>query len=314
MEKLTEKDLPESIYEGGNRSLPKITITIGVFLLLGFFLNFPLMTMLEGTIQEQMNKASSSQCPVKFGKLRFEFLMPKFVIPSVDIPGRCFGRPEGQLALKNLSLNFLGPSFAPLGLKLKAEFKIEKDKVEIYSIISLKETIIKIKDNTINLSSLAPLNPNLSKVSGKFKINIKTTIKGKQASNSKFLIESKDLKILPIGIPQVMMTTPLLDLKNVKIKGELNQSGSKNILSLSPLNIGYEKSPLSADLKGDIRLSSASLQASALDLNIRLRIGNEIKEKYGVLLTGFLSSQLNEQDGYYEGKILGNLGSPRLKK
>jgi hypothetical protein len=317
-EKVSENYLSEDTYINLGVSLKKWFLIIFSLLLIGFVINFPLLTVIDGQIQAAIEKSANKKCPFTVGKISYGAFLPKISLQNVFLPGSCFNKPQSQLVFPAVHVSLSGLSFSPFGLKVNAQTKLEGSPLEAQAIVGLGKYFVRIEDNNIDTATLATFEPNISKVSGSFKVNGLVELNAKGLQGGDFRLESNNFSVLPISY--FGMGLHALNINKVVIQGEIQKQGSKQVLIFQDkdgkkmgINIGTQDGPLMANLRGSIELNQFNMKKSQLKLQTEIKIGKQITDELP-LIDSLLNGALSKKDEFYQGKIGGTLGKPKISK
>jgi len=302
---MSEEDLttPEDkIYKLDGISIPKWAIVLGVILFLGFFLNFPISKVI--TTQVKKGLASVPNCPITYDKIEVEyFFFPKVILKNPVISGRCFKNPSQNLEFKELMVRLWFPSFLPPGIRFHIPLKYGKSEIDVYPTLTFGKLHINIKDSRIEGKFLEKLSGKLKNLKGTLEVNAITNIDKRGPVDGEFLLKSKDLVIGPQNISG--LAVPNLPLKNILVKAELKRPK----LTLLDVIVGDEKSPLKANMKGEIKLNMKHFPSSGLDIDGNVFFGQDFLNSFGILNL-FLAGKQTAKDGSYPVKIQGTFMRP----
>ncbi len=292
----------DKIYKLDGISIPKWLIILFVVLFLGFFLNFPISKVI--TTQVKKTISSMRSCPITYDKIDVEFFFfPKVILKNPVVSGICFNNPSASLKFDELMVRLWFPSFLPPGIRFHIPIKYEKTEIDIYPTVTFGKLHINIKEAKIEGKFLETLTGKLKNIQGVIEINAITNIDKTGPVDGEFMIKSKDLVIGPQNVSG--LAVPNLPLRNLLIKAELERPR----LSLLDVIVGDEKSPLKANMKGEIKLNMKHIPSSGLDIDGNVFFGEEFLNSFGILNL-FLAGKQTAKDGSYPIKIQGTFMRP----
>lgn len=105
------------------------------------------------------------------------------------------------------------------------------------------------------------------------------------------------ITVLNMGFPEIKLSKISL---NGRIKNEK--------FIVERLDVGGEREDLMAMATGNIELDSRNITNSRLDLNLRFKLSQRLKDEFSLFLPFIASAQ--GKDGFYSLKIRGSLSSP----
>lgn len=302
---MSEEELgaPEDkIYKLDGISIPKWVIILFAVLFLGFFLNFPITDVVKTQVKKSI--ASMRGCPISYDDIDVEyFFFPKVIIKNPIIPGTCFKNPQSSLKFKELMVKLWFPSFLPPGIRFHIPIKYGKSEIDIYPTVTFRKLHLNIKNSKIKGKFLEKLSGKLKNLRGTIEVNAITNIDKRGPIDGEFLIKSKDLVIGAQNISG--LAVPNLPLKNVLFKAELERPR----LTLLDVIVGDEKSPLKANMKGEIKLNMKHFPSSGLDIEGNVFFGQDFLNSFGILNL-FLAGKQTAKDGSYPVKIQGTFMRP----
>lgn len=297
----------ENSIEESDYTLPPISKIKWISILLavliaGFILNFSFSERIEGLIR--LNLTKNSSCPINYKEAKFELFFPKVILKNIAMPGRCFS-PSNQrpLEIKQLALNFIGPSFSPLGLNFSLKTNLDKSKINTKQTLGATSQVINTSGTVLDLGSLTPILGMTFKLLGEIETNALIQIENSKINNAKFLLKSKNFFIPAQKLESFEI--PNLNLKNFLMKGVYDRSGK---LHIDDLVVGDKGAPIYANLKGDVFINNLSIADSRIDLKGEIIFSPEFLESFAILKL-FLG-QFSQKDGYYQIKLGGTLKSP----
>jgi type II secretion system protein N len=301
---MTEDDLtPEDkIYKLDGISIPKWIVITVIVMFLGFFLNFPISKMITSGVKKSLD--SMRTCPISYDKIEVEyFFFPKVILKNPTVSGICFQNPSAALKFKELMIRLWFPSFLPPGIRFHIPIKYEKSEIDIYPTLTFGKLHLNIKDAKIDGKLLEILTGKLKNIHGTIEVNAIANIDKAGPASGELLVKSKDLVIGPQNISG--LAVPNLPLRSLLIKAELERPR----LTLLDVIIGDDKSPLKANMKGEIKLNMKHVPSSGLDIDGNVFFGQDFLSSFGILNL-FLAGKQTGKDGSYPIKIQGTFMRP----
>lgn len=297
-----ENSIEESDYTLPAFSKLKWILLLILVMISGFVFNFSFAKRIESLIK--LNLTKNASCPINYKEAKFELFFPKIILKNIAIPGRCFS-PNNQkpLELKQLNLNFIGPSFSPLGLNFSVKTNLDKSSISSKQTIGVTTQIINTLGTILDLGTLGPILGIGFKMQGNVETNALLQIESTKLSSAKFLLKSKNFFIPAQKLESFEI--PNLNLKNFVMKGVYDRTGK---LHIDDLVLGDKGAPIYANLKGDIFVNNLSFGDSRIDLKGEIIFSPEFLDSFGILKL-FLA-QFSQKDGYYQIKLGGTLKSP----
>lgn len=297
-----ENSIEESDYKLPQISKVKWVSLLILVLICGFIFNFSFSERIEGLIR--LNLTKNTSCPINYKEAKFELFFPKVILKSIALPGRCFSSSNQRpLEIKQLNLNFIGPSLSPLGLNFSVKTNLDKSRINTKQTIGATTQIINTSGTVLDLGTLMPILGMNFKMQGDVETNALVNIENTKLNNTKFLLKSKNFFIPSQKLES--FDIPNLNMKNFVMKGVYDRTGK---LHLDDLVLGDKGAPIYANLKGDVYLNNLSIGDSRLDLRGEIIFAPDFLESFAILKL-FLN-QFSQKDGYYQIKLGGTLKSP----
>jgi hypothetical protein len=244
-------------------------------------------------------------CNPDWQELRWEWLFPKLIISDLKLPAGCLGRTGEDLRFTYVNINLNLISFAPFGFPFKIETEINGQPLSVYLVQGFGKRQIRIKDQPISLNRLEPLLGSDFKLSGNMVIDM-NVISGKNGLEElTFKTRSKDFQLPSQNIQG--FTTPNVRLNDFYI--EANSYNSSKI-TINKFIIGDPDSPIRANLTGHFTPQEGNIQMSPLNLKGEMAFTQSFKE--AVPLVDLFFQSYTQKDGFYQIRIGGTLGQPKL--
>jgi hypothetical protein len=279
-------------------------VLIGFFLFSMAFLNFyPVGSKLKGVIKTALPKS----CSPDFDDFHFEWLLPKIVITNLSVPSSCFpGALTGTDALNFnfVNINWRVISFAPFGMPFLIETEFMTQPFEVYYVFGINEQLLRVKDQTVNLTKIKPLLGNRN-FSGSVAVDLSVTTSNKLISAISLKAKSNNLEIPPQTLMDGLFTTPPLNLKTFFVDA---QSTNPPRVAIKELVIGNLEADVRAKFQGKVDLQEGNLMLSPMDISGEFALSEELLKKIPV---DQLLQSLTQKDGFYQIRLGGTLGQPR---
>lgn len=296
----------EQEIEDVNYSLPKLSrskwiIAIALFFVFSTLLYFPFSDKIDRGIKAAV--ASIPGCPISFDDYEVSLFLPKIKVHKLNIPRSCFGKFGDPIALKEATLYFRGVSFAPFGPHFKLETELMKNPIEAYITAGPMAQAINISDNTINLSNLRTLIPEVT-LSGDVKLNALVKMDSKGIYDLKVLANSKNVSFPSQSVMNFKL--PNIPIKNLLVKAHMKD---KKII-VDDVVAGNTDSPIRANLKGNIKTNKRNIQNSPLNLRGEVAFSDSFLEK--LPLIKLFMNKFTRKDKFYQIKVKGTLNSPTV--
>ncbi len=293
------KSLDEISYRIQSKLIFAILIPMFLFFA-AFVLNFPIATKIKHYIKKSL---VTPQCQINFKDLSLEAFLPKVIISDVYIPKTCSTLLKEDLKLSQLTVKWQIINFFPFGIPLKAESTISGQNLEFYYVQGINQSLIRLKDQTIDFRKIDL--PTSIKLGGKILLDLNLLVKNQNLDEFNLKVTSNNL-ILPSQNFEGFQF-PELNLKDFFI--EANTEGNPKI-NVQKFIVGTPDSPLRASFKGSINYKNQNVSFSPISLNGELFFSQDLKEKIPLLEMFFQS--YNQKDGFYQLKLGGTLGAPKL--
>ncbi len=291
-------ELNEEIYSTPHWSKSKIAIFIYVILTFSFILNFSLEDRLNRSLNLLLSQ--NQNCPMNFEKAEIHYFMPKVLLKKLNVKGLCFGNPENDLILQNISVGLAFPSFYPLGIKLHVEINEGQTHLDIYPILSIFSRLIKFDESTLDAKLLSVFSATkASYFAGIIKINGLLKFDSEGLIDGELLLDSKNLSIPAQNING--FEVPYLKLNRFELKSEVTKA---NYLKVNTLKIGDNKSPAMLSLSGQVNVSPNSFSSSLVVLKGNMKLSSLLLSKFQ-FLNLFLPK--DRTDGNYVFSLTGPL-------
>jgi type II secretion system protein N len=292
------KSLDQVEYNFGIQKILVVLLVIVGFTV-AFLANFPLEKKIETLVKTQLAKIPG--CRMGFENLRFEFFLPKVVLTDVQVPGSCIGSGT-PLKMSQLSLNFRGPSFSPLGVAFKVVGDVQGTPLAINYAAGPSTQVFNIQEEALPLKMLTTLMPKLPKMDGTVSFNTKITLEGQNLQDLQLAVESQNLNLPAQNMNDLKL--PRLPLGNLSLKVE---SQGPRKLVIKEFIIGKAEAPIRGKFTGTVNLAPGAMSFSPIDIKGEAAFTPEFINAFP--LVSFMLSQFTQKDGFYQIKLGGTLGN-----
>ena len=290
------KEIEESLYQTPKVFKFQLFILSSTLLALGFLFNFPLGNIINSNIEKAIS--SNPACPIMHGGTEFSFFFPSITIKNPTISAKCFGG-KSDIALKDIELNLVTPSFSPIGLRFSTQLSDGKSTINLSPVLSYPTQKISIQDSKIKGSFFNNILQQSNLINGDLLIDALVELKDGDLDSGDFHLKSKNLSIPSQSVQGFDL--PLLNFELLSLKGALKNQKHLNIQTLI---LGGPKSPIQLQLAGKIELNKKSINQSNYDLNGEIKFAPTFLEAFPIL-TPFLVGKKNA-DGFYRVKLKGS--------
>lgn len=277
-------------------------IVLGVFIFA--FLNYyPIGDEMKAFMKKNLK---GSACNPDYDQIRIEWFMPKLVITDLTLPAGCFNRVGEPVKFSFVNVNFNFISFAPFGIPFKIETEMNSQPLTVYFVQGIGSRTIRMKDQPIVMSRIQPLLGGKFKMSGTVTVDLNATM----ANNNNltalaFKARSRDFQIPPQNIEG--FTTPSMKVNTFYV--EANSTNPPRV-SVDKMIIGDPEAPMRANFKGRIDLQQGAMGFSPIDLTGEIGFSENFKQT--VPLVDLLFQSYTQKDGFYQIRVGGTLGQPKL--
>jgi len=275
-----------------------------LFYSLTFFLivvsNFPLGKKIDALVYSSLKVAPHCKLQISSYHLNI-FPLPHVQVKDLNVPGRCLGPGKSSLNLKDVRAYFRGPSFSPFGVLFKLETEFEKIPLEVYITAGISKIAVVLKESLIPLERLQKFVPAVQ-MSGQVKTDLYVELDNMKLSKLNLNLQSKTFVIPGQTIFDYKIET--LDIQDMQI---IAATDEKSNLKIKKFVLGNEKSPLRSSFSGLIKLSQSNILNSQIELKGEFALSEELNESFG-----FMLSQFDKQDDFYQIQLSGLLGRPSL--
>jgi type II secretion system protein N len=292
--------LNEVNYKGKSRTI-LIMLLGSMLFILAFANHYPIGEKVKQQIKAHL---ATTPCRPDFGQIRFEWLMPKIVISDLVLPARCFNRQGDPLKLTHVTLNYHFINFAPLGLPFRLDTELGGQPLALYYVLGIGKQLIRLKDQTLEISRLEPV------IGGDFKI-AGTLTADINLSMEQNLVRSLELKAASKNLQIPSQTVQSVNLPTLRINEFFLEVTSENYprVKLNKLVLGDVDSPVRANFRGKMDLAEP-IQMTALDISGEIGFSEEFRQGFPVDL---FFGRFTQADGFYQIKIGGSVQAPLVQ-
>lgn len=294
------QDNTAQIYSPMKGKIILIFLCIIVFLVT-IVQNFPVDESVQTALKS--NLAGNRSCPMTFTSLKINYFPPGINMKNFNLPGQCFKKPNTNMLLDNLNLNFTGFDWIALAPIVKFSTNYKKNNLKGFITLSKSDLNFKLDESTINLEEIIEFLPGKLPLKGKVDVSAVIELSNNQIFNFKINTYSKNLYVGPTNISIVQL--PGVFIGNFQLRA---QTPTSRKLVINDLIIGSPEKPLHGFFKGNIALNKKVIKKSKLDLKGQVKLSDELKEAL-ILVEQLLAPYLKD-DGYYHMSLGGTVGLP----
>ncbi len=278
-------------------------IILSFLFVMAFFNYYPVGEQLKVFMKKNLQ---GTACNPDFDSIRLEMLLPKVVVSDLSLPAGCFGRVGEPVKLSFVTINFHFISFAPFGIPFRIDTETNGQPLSLYFVQGFGQRMVRLKDQSIVLARLAPLMGGKFKLSGNITVDMSALMTNANSLKSLELkAQSKDLQIPPQSIEG--FTTPVMKVNDFYV--EANSENPPRV-TIDKMIIGDPDSPMRANFKGRVDLQQGNTMFSPLDLSGEIAFSETFKNT--VPLVDLFFQNYTQKDGFYQIRLGGTLGQPRL--
>ncbi len=272
------------------------------FLFMIAFLNFyPIGDKIKSLIKTSLNGRG---CNPDFDEIRMEWLLPKIVVTDLSIPQNCLERSGPPLKFSHLTINYTLINFSPFGLPFKIDTDFQGQPLTVYFVQGLGQQMIRIKDQTLDMTKLQPLLGENVKITGKMIVDVNMGLANNALNSLTAKAQSKNLVVPPQNIQG--FTTPPLKLNEFYLEAT---SETPPRIHIDKLIMGDTDSPVRANFKGKIDLQQGNAGMSPLDLVGEVAFSETFRQS--LPLVDMMFQSFTQKDGFYQIRLGGTLNSPK---
>lgn len=275
-----------------------------IFLFSISFLNyFPIGEQLKNFMKKNL---AGSACNPDYDDLRIEWILPKIVVSGLNVPAGCLGKVGDPLKFTFVSIQFNLISFSPFGIPFKIDSELNGQPMTVYYVQGFGERTIRIKDQPVVISRLQPVLGSSFKLSGNLTLDLIAKV-----TNAGFL-KDLDFKMRSTDFQLPSQNIQGFNTPNVKLNEFYLEALAENssTVKIDKFIVGDPDSPIRANLKGKIDLQQGNMAFSNIDLKGEISFTENFKQT--VPLVDLFFQNFSQKDGFYQIRIGGNLGEPKL--
>jgi type II secretion system protein N len=298
--------LDKEIYSFSGKTKFKIAfISLGIFLLALFF-HFPVREFVRNKVVDAL--ATQRNCPIAYESIDVSFfLLPSITIDNPTIDSRCLPNGLGPVKLESIEVTFVGPSFVPPGLRVRARLKYGANAMlTAYWSQSFTKGVLKLPKTVLDGSKLAGLTNNQKVFEGKVELEGLAELAAGKLLNLDFLAKSSDLRIASANIGGFSL--PTLNLETLFLKVSSKKPGQ---ITIEEGVLGNDNAAFNTRISGNIDLNLVNMAASRPDLKGKIRFSNGFLEQFSIIK--LLLSSKTPDNGYYSFELLGSFNAPNFK-
>jgi hypothetical protein len=192
----------------------------------------------------------------------------------------------------------------PFGLPFRIDTSFGGQNISLYYVLGFNSQMIRLKDQTLNLTKLQPLFGERFKIAGNVTTDLNVSMSKNIITHLDLKAQSKDLQIPPQNIEG--FTTPSLKLNEFYLEAA---SDTHPRIKIEKLIMGDTDSPLRANFKGKIDLQEGNSSMSPLDLSGEIAFSENFRQ--ALPLIDMMFQSFSQKDGFYQVRLGGTLGSPK---
>ncbi len=302
--KATDKEIQDQTYQLPQNWKAKLTWLAITLFLLSLWLNFPIKQSLETLVVNQLN--SSRACPISYQKLDFSLLFPSVHLSQPVISGRCFQNPRVNLKFDKLKTGFSFFGLLPPALKFHAIAQGMGSEIKLYPRIGFGQTDIRITNTRLSGKLISNFTQYPKLLKGDVHIDGLIELAAGIIQKADLKVSSQNLSIPSQKIQAgfIPLNIPNLEFKKLKLLA----TQTKKNLRIKALELGQAGGPLHLQFKGTIIINKANFNFSALNLEGRLNLSQEILDQVAALK--LVLPREAPKDGYYNLKLSGTINRP----
>jgi hypothetical protein len=268
------------------------------------FLNFyPIGEQFKVLMKKNLQ---STACNPDYDQIRIEWLLPKVIVSDLVVPAGCLGRMGEPIKFSHLTINFQFISFAPIGIPFRIDTEMNGQPLSVYFVQGIGKKLIRLKDQSLVLSRLQPLMGGKFKLSGNLALDMSALIGSNNVLQElSFKAQSKDFQLPPQSIEG--FTTPNMKVNDLYIEAVTENPPRVNV---NKMIMGDTDSPMRANFRGSIDLQQGNMSFSPLDLSGEIAFTENFRQS--VPLVDLFFQSYPQKDGFYQIRLGGTLGQPRL--
>lgn len=296
----------QSLEEIGYKSKLKVwlyPILISTLFVAAFLNYYPISDQLKAFMKKNLQ---GTACNPDYDEMKIEWLLPKLVVSDLVLPASCLGREGDSLKFAHLTINFQLISFAPFGIPFRIDTEMNGQPLSVYFVQGIGKRLVRLKDQALVLSRLQPLMGGKFKLSGNMTVDMSALLGSNNSLQElSFKAQSKDFQLPPQSIEG--FTTPSMKVNDLYIEAA---SENPPRVTVSKMIMGDTDSPMRANFKGRIDLQQGNMAFSPIDLSGEISFTENFKQT--VPLVDLFFQSYPQKDGFYQIRLGGTLGQPRL--
>lgn len=287
---------------------------IAVFFLFLIY-NLPLTKNIKRIVTAKLTTVPG--CPMEFSDVELGIFLPKIDIHNLKFIGPCNGLRLGGVELKKVRATLLGPSFSPLGFKVRVNTASHGINLNLYANVSPSQAMkLKVEDTGVNSEFLGKLIGKPLPFTGR--ILLDGLVDGKM-NRQKFKPSDISVKItspsllMPkqtinfLELPQLMLGPAIMSVKTTG-------SGKSQKLKILQFIVGDKKSDIEVELEGDIKPNFNDFGQSESNLKGKIRIGKKVTDIVPMsLLNSMVLKGAKPRKGFYLFGLNGPLRTTKPK-
>lgn len=280
--------------------LPIILVFLFVFAFLNYY---PIGDQLKGFMKKNLQ---GTACNPDYKDIHLEWLLPKVVVSDLTLPATCLGRMGEPLKFTHLTINFQFISFAPFGIPFRIDTEMNGQPLSVYFVQGFGKRLVRLKDQSLVLARLQPLMGGKFKLAGNMIVDMSALLTDNNAIQElSFKAQSKDFQLPPQTIEG--FTTPSMKVNDLYIEAN---SATPPRINVDKMIVGDTDSPMRANFKGKIDLQQGNIIFSPIDLSGEIAFTSDFRQT--VPLIDLFFQSFPQKDGFYQVRLGGTLGQPRL--
>lgn len=299
------ENTPSHIYKIKKLSVIKVMIIAIVFFFLGLFKNFSPKDAIISNVK--MGLASITNCPITYSKIEFLWFMPKVIIRSPKVMGKCFNQPGKAIVLNDIYFYFTGFGIFPPGPKFALNVENAASKLKLHIQASIFSQVLVIKNSVLDAGLINSFLSAGDLFRGQFELHSVLNIANQVPKEGKLFIKSTNLTILKTNINA--FDIPSIPFKNFSLKATY---GKNSTITISEIILGDDESPIKLDLSGKIKLMPKRLRSSNINLSGEISFTDTFLEQNAFL--NILIGNASQKNGVYKISLSGTLGKMGMPK
>jgi hypothetical protein len=287
-----------------------------IFVFFAFLIyNLPLTKNIKRLVSTSIT--SIPGCPMEFREIELGIFLPKIDIHNLKFSGMCNGMQLQGIELTKVRATFMGPSFSPLGAKLRINTNNHGLNLNLYANVSPSKAMkLKVENTGVNTEFLNQVMGKPLPFTGR--ILIDGLVEGKM-SRQKFKASDVSVKVtspslvMPkqtinfLELPQLMLGPTIM---SVKTEG----TGKKQKMKILQFVVGDKKSDIEVELSGELIPNFESFAQSNSNIKGKIKIGAKVTEVVPMsLLNSMVLKGSKPRKGFYHFLLTGPLRTSKPK-